>query len=313
MGYFKHPLAIVETERVGEGTRVWAFAHILPGASIGRDCNICDHTFIENDVVLGDRVTVKCGVFLWDGIRIEDDAFVGANAVFTNDPFPRSKQYLAQPARTIVRRGASIGANATVLPGLTIGESAMVGAGAVVTRNVPANAIAMGNPAIVTGYVGTKPIDLQGGEEAIPPVRGRYPTTINGVTVHRLDLVDDDMRGTLSIGEIERDVPFAVRRFFLVYDVPSREVRGAHAHRRLHQFLVCTRGRCSIVADDGRNRQEFVLSEPSLGLYLPPGIWAVQYRYTHEAVLLVLASEPYDQADYIRDYDEFRAFVGITD
>ena len=148
-----HPQAICETTQVGEGTRVWAFAHVLKGAVIGAECNVCDGVFIENDVVVGDRVTIKCGVQLWDGVRLESDVFVGPNATFTNDPMPRSKQYPNKDAQTIVRRGASIGANATILPGLTIGERAMVGAGAVVTHSVPAGAIVVGNPARIRGYV----------------------------------------------------------------------------------------------------------------------------------------------------------------
>src|SRR5688500_3203619 len=132
---FVHPHALCESAAIGPNTRVWAFAHLLPGARIGADCNICDHVFIENDVVVGDRVTVKCGVQLWDGVALEDDVFVGPNVTFTNDSFPRSGQRPPQFLRTRVRRGASIGANATILPGLTVGEYAMVSAGAVVTRN----------------------------------------------------------------------------------------------------------------------------------------------------------------------------------
>lgn len=153
MGLFIHSHAICESSKIGVNTRIWAFVHILPGAVIGEDCNICDHVFIENDVILGDRVTVKCGVQLWDGIRIEDDVFVGPNATFTNDLFPRSKVYPASFANTIIRRGASIGANATILANLEIGEFAMVGAGAVVTKSVPAKAIVVGNPARIVGYV----------------------------------------------------------------------------------------------------------------------------------------------------------------
>ena len=151
-GYFKHAAAIVESSSIGQGTRIWAFAHVLPGAVIGSDCNICDGVFVENDVRVGDRVTVKCGVQLWDGITLEDDVFVGPNATFTNDRFPRSKVRPEAFARTLVCAGASIGANATILPGLTIGAKAMVGAGAVVTRDVPANAIVLGNPATIRGY-----------------------------------------------------------------------------------------------------------------------------------------------------------------
>src|SRR5439155_24337860 len=121
-GFFLHPQGICETDHVGDGTRVWAFAHVLPGARIGRDCNICDHVFIENDVIVGDRVTVKCGVQLWDGVRLENDVFVGPNATFTNDPFPRSRHRPETFATTIVRQGASIGPNAVLLPGVTIGR-----------------------------------------------------------------------------------------------------------------------------------------------------------------------------------------------
>src|SRR5260370_272118 len=145
MSFFQHPLAVVESSSIGENTRIWAFAHVLPGARIGRDCNICDHTFIENDVIVGDRGTVKCGVQLWDGLDVGDDVFIGPNATFTNDRFPRSSRHLEKPLRTCIRKGASVGANATVLPGLTIGENSMIGAGAVVTRNIPANAIVTGN------------------------------------------------------------------------------------------------------------------------------------------------------------------------
>jgi UDP-2-acetamido-3-amino-2,3-dideoxy-glucuronate N-acetyltransferase len=149
-----HQHALVEPgARIGPGTRVWAFAHILPGAVIGQDCNICDQTFIENDVVVGDRVTIKCGVQLWDGVTLGDDVFVGPNATFTNDPFPRSRQRPTSFPRTFVCNGASIGANATILPGLTIGEAAMVGAGAVVTKDVPPEAIVVGNPARIVGHV----------------------------------------------------------------------------------------------------------------------------------------------------------------
>ena len=117
MSFLLHPQGICETERVGRGTRIWAFAHVLPGASIGADCNICDHVFVENEVVIGDRVTIKSGVQVWDGVTLEDDVFVGPNATFTNDRFPRSKQYLDEPKDTVVEAGASVGANATILPG----------------------------------------------------------------------------------------------------------------------------------------------------------------------------------------------------
>lgn len=147
--YFKHSHSIVETEDIGEGTRIWAFSHILEGARIGKNANICDHVFIENNVTIGDNVTIKSGVYLWDGVSLEDNVFVGPNATFTNDGFPRSKIYPEKFVETRVHEGASIGANATILCGVTIGANAMVGAGAVVTRDVPAHAVVVGNPARV--------------------------------------------------------------------------------------------------------------------------------------------------------------------
>jgi acetyltransferase-like isoleucine patch superfamily enzyme len=145
--YFVHSHALCETSEIGKGTRIWAFSHVLPKAKIGEDCNVCDHVFIENDVVIGDRVTIKCGVQIWDGISIADDVFIGPNATFTNDRFPRSKVYPESFDRTVICKGASLGANCTILPGITIGENAMIGAGAVVTRSVPANVTVVGNPA----------------------------------------------------------------------------------------------------------------------------------------------------------------------
>jgi UDP-2-acetamido-3-amino-2,3-dideoxy-glucuronate N-acetyltransferase len=152
VSFYVHPNGLCESKSIGAGTKVWAFAHILPSAVIGSDCNICDHVFIENDVLIGNHVTVKCGVQLWDGTTVEDNVFIGPNATFTNDIFPRSKVYPEVFLRTIVKKGASIGANATILPGLTIGENAMVGAGAVVTKSVPDFAIVVGNPARITGF-----------------------------------------------------------------------------------------------------------------------------------------------------------------
>jgi acetyltransferase-like isoleucine patch superfamily enzyme len=301
MAYFKHETAIVESPCIGDGTRIWAFAHVLEGARIGRDCNICDHTFIENDVLLGDRVTVKCGVQIWDGVRIEDDVFIGPNATFTNDAFPRSRHRPERFLNTTVKRGASIGANATVLPGLTIGEQVMIGAGAVVTHDVPRNAVVLGNPGRIVSYVGAECATIA---PVAAPVAGIAPTQVEGVVFQRLPFVED-LRGNLSFGEVARQVPFPVKRYFLVFQVPSEQVRGEHAHRAQHQFLVCVHGRCAVIADDGIHRQEFVLNAPDLGLYLPPMTWALQYKYSVDAVLLVLASGEYDAADYIRDYPEF--------
>lgn len=305
-----HSHALVESPHIGAGTRVWAFVHILPGARIGRDANICDHVFIENDVEVGDRVTIKCGVQLWDGVRIEDDVFIGPNVTFSNDAFPRSKQRPEQFVQTRVRKGASLGSNATVRPGITIGAHAMVQDGAVVTRDVPAHAIVAGNPAHVIGYAdalhpaapGVQPSAAKSGQ--LPG-----PLQVGGASLVQLPQAVD-MRGSLCVGEIGKQLPFTPQRFFMVYEVPSREVRGEHAHKLCHQFLVCVKGSLSVVLDDGERRDELLLDNPRLGLHIPPMVWGIQYRFSADAVLLVLASDPYDAQDYIRSYDDYLAALG---
>lgn len=308
MSFYVHPNALCESAQIGENTRIWAFAHILPQAVIGSDCNICDGVFVENDVVVGDRVTIKCGVQLWDGVHLENDVFIGPNVTFTNDLRPRSKQYPASFAKTLVCEGASIGANATILPGLVIGRSAMIGAGAVVTQSVPPYAIVVGNPARITGYANSVEevtSSDSGGVVSKGPVT---PTNVKGVTLHRFNHVKD-LRGDLSVGEFEREIPFVPKRYFLVFDVPSEKTRGEHAHKSCHQFLICVRGRCAVVADDGTSRQEVMLDSPATGVYLPPMTWGIQYKYSEDAILLVFASDYYDASDYIRDYDEFLALL----
>jgi acetyltransferase-like isoleucine patch superfamily enzyme len=150
---FIHPLSDVHSTNIGQNTRVWQYSVILKNAVIGAGCNICAHTLIENDVQIGDNVTIKSGVYIWDGITLEDNVFIGPCVTFTNDKKPRSKQYPESFAKTVVEKGASIGANATILPGVRIGANALIGAGAVVTKDVPENAIMVGNPAKIKGYI----------------------------------------------------------------------------------------------------------------------------------------------------------------
>lgn len=303
--FYAHPASICESTSVGKNTRLWAFVHVLPGAVIGDDCNICDGVFIENDVAIGDRVTVKSGVQLWDGITLEDDVFVGPNVTFTNDPFPRSKAYPSEFPKTVVRRGASIGGNATILPGLTIGRGAMVGAGAVVTRDVPEFAIVVGNPARISGYAET---DRAGrpGNQVSDTLTGLAQTSHAAAGCRLVKLpVASDLRGSLVAAEAHEHVPFPIQRVFAVYDVPSVEARGAHAHRECEQFLVCVKGSVRAIVDDGNERAEFVLAGPEYGLYMPNMVWGTQYQYSKDAVLMVFASHAYDSADYIRDYEEF--------
>ena len=148
-----HPKAEVQTKNIGDGTYVWQFCVILEGARIGRNCNINCNVFIENDVVVGDDVTVKSGVQLWDGLRISDKVFIGPNATFTNDLVPRSKLYKSTLEKTIIEEGVSIGANATVVAGKTIGKYSLIGAGSVVTKNIPPFTVWYGNPAVNKGYI----------------------------------------------------------------------------------------------------------------------------------------------------------------
>lgn len=305
-----HPLSDVQTTTIGEGTRVWQYCVILPEARIGAGCNICAHVLIENDVVIGNNVTIKSGVQVWDGTRIEDEAFVGPNVTFTNDRFPRSKRYPEEFLKTVIGAGASVGANATILPGVQIGAGAMIGAGAVVTKNVPPNAIVVGNPGVITGYVSTA---SQFAESKLQEQTASIdaPVTDLGVgkcSLYRLPLVPD-MRGSLSVAEYEKQIPFVPKRCFWVFNVPSRETRGEHAHKELHQYLICIKGSVNVVLDDGSNRKETVLDQPNLGLHIPPLVWGIQYKYSQDAVLLVLASDAYDANDYLRNYQEFVAYV----
>lgn len=303
-----HTLSDVQSTNIGAGTRVWQFVVVLANARIGENCNICSHCLIENDVLIGDRVTLKSGVQLWDGLRIGSDVFIGPNVSFTNDEFPRSRQRPEKFLKTIINEGASIGAGAVVLPGLEIGRNAMIGAGAVVTRSVPPNAIVVGNPAKIVGYVDAPKKEESFADEPVASAIGSSESRVQGVSLHKL-LSAADIRGSLSVGEFERSIPFPAKRYFLVFDVPSAETRGEHAHRECHQFLVCVKGSCSLVADDGQRRQEFLLNQPNIGIHLPPMVWGIQYKYSADAVLLVFASHYYDSADYIRDYSEFQFLV----
>jgi UDP-2-acetamido-3-amino-2,3-dideoxy-glucuronate N-acetyltransferase len=151
--FFKHETALVESENVGSGTRIWAYTHVMSGAVVGENCNICDHCFIESGAVIGNNVTIKNGVSVWDKVTIEEGAFVGPNATLTNDLWPRSRNPKWQVKETLIGRGATIGANATILCGIRIGAFTMIGAGSVVTRDLPDYALCYGNPARVQGWV----------------------------------------------------------------------------------------------------------------------------------------------------------------
>jgi UDP-2-acetamido-3-amino-2,3-dideoxy-glucuronate N-acetyltransferase len=302
-----HPQGLCETREVGKGTRIWAFAHVLAGARLGQDCNVCDHVFIEGDVVVGNRVTLKPGVQLWNGVRLGDDVFIGPNATFTNDRFPRSKVRPERFETTIVERGASIGANATILPGIKVGRNAMIGAGAVVTRDVPANAVVVGNPAKIVGY--TSQDGLQASSIIEAEAQAGQPGSIRDLAVGNAQLWRlpnfKDMRGGIVPVEFTRDLPFAPKRHFVVYGVPDDRVRGEHAHRECHQLLIALNGEFHLVLNDGENSAEVILRSPNYAVYMPPLIWGVQYKFSRDCLVSVYCSHAYDPADYIRSFQEF--------
>lgn len=213
---------------------------------------------------------MKCGVQLWNGVRLGDDVFIGPNATFTNNLFPRRRCPLETIPETVVENGTSIGANATILPGIRLGTGAMIGAGAVVTRSVPPNAVVFGNPACISAYVsdicGTGPVE-QTSLEA-PQAALIAPTRVRGVQLHTPPSFDD-IRGTVSVGDFHADLPFTPQRNFTVFAVPSQETSGEHAHRTCHQFLVCLHGSLRVLTDDGTSREEFILDSPSTGLHMP--------------------------------------------
>jgi UDP-2-acetamido-3-amino-2,3-dideoxy-glucuronate N-acetyltransferase len=302
---YVHPQGLCESRDVGPGTRVWAFAHVLPGASVGADCNICDHVFIENDVLIGDRVTIKSGVQVWDGVRLEDDVFVGPNATFTNDRYPRSKVHPPEFLKTIVRRGASIGANATILPGITIGERALVAAGSVVTHDVSARVLVRGNPARPVSFLDVKLIDastLHAAKELSELMRG-------GVELRRLSCTTD-RGGSLVATDLAREIPFVPRSFFALVETPDGALRSDHARIRGIQLMVLLSGTVTALVDNARERSAVRLSASGDAILIPPGTWGGLFGFAPGTALAVFASEPNDAADFIRDYGEFQRRFG---
>jgi dTDP-4-dehydrorhamnose 3,5-epimerase-like enzyme len=183
----------------------------------------------------------------------------------------------------------------------------MIGAGAVVTRDVPPNAIVAGNPARIIGYADTTSTGKDNTAAVVTSMSRQ--SMVQGVRLFVLPRITD-IRGSITVGEVGQSIPFALKRCFVVFDVPSVETRGEHAHRTCHEMLICVHGSVSVVVDDGRTREEFTLDKPDWGLHIPPMVWATEYKYSHDAALVVLASDHYDADDYIRDYDEFRSLVG---
>lgn len=279
---------------------VGPFCRVDPTARLGAGTQLDERVSVGPGVVVGGRCTLAAGAVLQRDVVVGDDVVIGPNAAFVGEP---ARGGDVGPVTT-VREGVRVGANSTVLHGVTIGAHATVGAGAVVTTDVPPNATVVGSPARIVGYRSTSPHTGESRFRASSVEPDRFPVSIGRATLLRFPQVDD-LRGSLSFGEVPAHLPFVPRRYFIVFDVPSREVRGEHAHRDLHQLLICVRGECAVAIDDGETRGEVMLDRPRMALHLPPMVWGTQYRYSPDAVLLVLASSGYDDADYIRDHDEF--------
>lgn len=256
---------------------------------------------------IAESCVIMSGAFVDDNVMIHEEVRIGPNAVVLG-PTDGEK------AETVIQAGALIGANATIMPGLVVGFSAVVGAGAVVTKNVPPYAVVVGNPAAIVRY--QTDVTLEGEEVArkAPASRlGEAPGSVlslgvGGCSLQRLPHFAD-LRGALFPLELGSDLPFAPRRTFLVQGVSNNKIRGEHAHRECRQFLIAVTGQLSVMIDDGRTRCEVELSDPSVGLDLAPMVWAVQYKFVPGSALLVFASHSYDADDYIRNYRDFRALV----
>lgn len=276
---------------------------IDPGALIGRGTTLGAHVVVDVGVSIGVDSSIGAGVHVAAGVQIGSAVSIDPRVVFA--PIPLG----ASSSPTTVRDGAAIGAGSVIFAGVVINSKAIVRPGSVVMRSVPPAAIVEGNPAAIVGYVDADHGPATAMQSSM--VEGKNSvelTPVNGVTVHTFPVIRD-LRGDLTVGEFERQIPFAPRRYFMVFGVPSKELRGEHAHRECHQFLICVRGSCAVVGDDGTRRAEVVLDAPNRGVHLPPMTWGVQYKYSADALLLVFASHHYDAADYIRDYADFIALI----
>lgn len=278
-----HPTSVIETG-----------AKVASTAKLGCFVQICSGANIENGAVIDGLVIVPSNVY------IDVNARIGCGVSFIAPVF------MAKP--TVIGKNVSLGANAIIDSGVTIGDGAVIAPGTKIQRSIPSMAMVEGAPARIVGYVGASCEALASVDAASGVIQA---SSVSGVQLHRMPRVAD-IRGNLTVGEFDRSIPFQVKRYFIVFDVPSMETRGEHAHRVCHQFLICVNGSCAVVTDDGTHRQEFLLDRPDLGVYLPPMVWGIQYKYSADAVLLVYASHDYDSADYIRNYAEFRQLVGAA-
>lgn len=272
-------------------------------AKIGPNC------YLKGRISIGANASLKGGLTLIGdmdigyGATIEPGVCIASNASIDQP----------QPRKVIVCEGANVGAGCILYQGITIGRYSKIEPGSVICRNIPPFAIVSGNPAVISGYlrdtsqhqvVQTTIVDEPDGP-------GVYPLNVLGVALYQFQRIRD-LRGDLTVGEFERVIPFLPKRYFVVFDVPSYETRGEHAHKSCHQFLVCPTGSVSVVVDDGTSREEIRLHKPNMGLLIPAGVWGVQYKYSEGSALIVFASEFYEPDDYIRNYEEFLKFRQLS-
>lgn len=307
MGFFCHPNAICESKAVGDDTRIWAFVHILPGAVIGEGCNICDFVLIENQVRIGNHVTIKSGVQLWDGVTVEDGVFIGPNATFTNDIYPpnRGRTGKFQPLSIKLCKCATIGANATILPDVEVGENAIVGAGAVVTRSVPPGTVVVGNPARVVAHVG---------EDKLPK---------KSPTMEKLAATGLPMRselGLISLGNHAAGggriplmdgplgLPFNPAHIFVLTLDTKNGQKALPARTNGFRLLVSLGARMLVMVESESSQQTFELGGVSgMGLLIPPMTWTHFKECDDKSKVMIIDSLPYepDRSSYDLTYEAF--------
>jgi UDP-2-acetamido-3-amino-2,3-dideoxy-glucuronate N-acetyltransferase len=290
-----------------EGTAVHATSRVGSGVRLGRNVQIGPFSFLDGDMSVGEGARLCGGVVFDGGLRIGAHCHIEPGVTLT-----RGAKTSSGAAPVVIEDRVFIGAGSVLSEGVRIGMGARIAAGTVVTRDVPPYALVSGNPAVIEGYVQS---EAQGPipELGASPQRtvGAHRCSVAGVAIYNLRR-HEDLRGALCAGEFPRDIPFQPKRYFLVFDVPSSETRGEHAHRVCEQYLTCVNGSIAVVVDDGRHREEITLDHPTQGLYIPPGVWGIQYKFSSDAVLLVFASHEYDPADYIRNYSEFLGERGVS-
>lgn len=267
-------------------------------AFAGARCDIAPSAVIGLDVQVGNDVTIGAGAIVLGPCSIGDRCVVAAGCIV--DPGAG-----AADSRLVLESDVHLLAGVTIAARITVSRGATVHPGTMVQRAIPPHAIVSGNPAQIIGYALSDSGPVRANKTSTAEhTTGSENSRVRGVTLHHLPRILD-LRGNLTVGEFDRSIPFIPKRYFMVFGVPNAEIRGEHAHRVCQQFLICANGSCHVVADDGKHREEFVLDDPAIGLYLPAMTWGIQYKYSLDAVLVVFASEYYDTKEYIRDYPDF--------